>query len=228
MMQATRTLVSILSILALAGGGCSVAEKARDAATRCNLDVCLVRFPEESFETFSRVWAYTEERRLGDSDSDAWRQRGLRIGKVSAPFQRRVADLFWECGAEVEVFPHVGHIAGHVISVETGGPRIVPAKKTDTRATTETLVFQFRPHRGRRRGIDFEVVPALAERGGPGLVSPLESLEAQIYAAYEEAIIIGPASADGEKLAGFFRSPSRAGWLQAVWVRVPGDQPALE
>jgi len=226
MIHVARTALFIVIVTALLAGGCSTAKKARDSTTRCNVDVCLVRFPAESFETFSQVWAYTEEDRLGRGDSDAWREQGVRIGRVSAAFQRRVADLFWECGAEVEVFPHVGHIAGHVISVETGGRRTMPVSKTDTAATEQTLIFQIRPHRSRRRGINFDVAPALAERGGQRLISPVESLEAQIRVAYEEAIIIGPASAGDEKLAGFFRSPSRPGWLQAVWVRVPGDQPA--
>ena len=228
MIHATRSALSIMAIVIVFTGGCTTAKKARDEAIRCNVDVCLVRFPEESFETFSQVWAYTEEGRLGDGDSAAWRGQGVRIGKVSAAFQRRVADLFWECGAEVEVFPHVGHIAGHVISVETGGRRTMAVKKTDTAATEQTLIFQIRPQRSRRRGINFDVAPVLAERGGQGLISPVESVEAQIRVAYGEAIIIGPASAGDEKLAGFFRSPSRPGWLQAVWVRVPGDQPALQ
>lgn len=228
MKQTARTVLSVLSILTLFAGGCGIAKKARDSATRCNLDVCLVRFPEESFEAFSRVWAYAEESRLGEGDSSAWKARGVRIGKVGVPFQRRVADLFWECGAEVEVFPHLQHIAGHVISVETGGRRTVPTEKTGSPATTELLVFQFRPHRGRRRGIGFEVMPALTAQGGQGVMSPVEALKAQIHVAYGEAVIIGPAVPGDDSLAGYFRSPSRPGWVQAIWVRVPADQPALK
>ncbi len=79
MKQTARTVLSVLSILTLFAGGCGIAKKARDSATRCNLDVCLVRFPEESFEAFSRVWAYAEESRLGEGDSSAWKARMTSI-----------------------------------------------------------------------------------------------------------------------------------------------------
>ena len=229
-MKRARGLFAIAAVTfcVLLAAGCESRPASKDVMPQCSVDVCIIRVPPQALGEFLRCWSYADERDVPEETRMAWRLAGLRIGKVSPPFQRRIADVLAQTGAEVIPYSYEAIPSGHLIPITAGRFNPTAPDASDGDASPETLVFRVRPQRTHHRGLYVDITPSLVAGASVEDAEDVDSLAVRLHCASDHALLIGPAGENRRRLAASLESPTRKGWFQVFWVRVPSEQPPLD